>query len=85
MVFCTIMAGVKIIKFVFVQIQLAALTMAYIECITNLLLQWVFPAWISGKDKERKEEGWFDVTKETEHHESENLRSFQAFRPLAQQ
>lgn len=74
MAFCSTVAGVKVIKLVLVQMQLAALIMACIECITNMLLQWVFPAWISGKDRQRKEEGWFEVTKETKHHKSENLR-----------
>lgn len=85
MVFWSMVAGVKLIKLLFVQMQLVALIMGCIECITDMLLQWVFPAWISGKGRKKKEEGWFEVTKETEHQKPENLRWFQAFRPLAQQ
>lgn len=50
--------------------------MVCIVCITNMLLRWVFAASISGTGKEGRREGWFEVTKETEHHRWENLRRF---------
>lgn len=53
-----------------------ALIIACIVCITNRLLQWVSPASISGRSRKGRRDGWLEVTKETEHHRSENLRRF---------